>query len=128
MIIKPAKSLRIVAFLLLTVSAAPEAPARDRGQYRGVDPTLRQWVEGLKDKGGQGCCDDADGYPTEYEWDIAGKRYKVRIDGEWYVVPDEAVIDGPNRLGYATVWYWAQWEIDGSLIPHIRCFLPGPGG
>jgi hypothetical protein len=128
MILKPAKSLPTVAVLLLAVSSPAEAPARDRGQYRDVDPALRQWIEGLKDKAGQGCCDTADGYPAEYEWDIAGKRYRVRIEGEWYVVPDEAVIDGPNKLGYATVWYWAEWDVDGGMIAHIRCFLPGPGG
>jgi hypothetical protein len=52
----------------------------------------------------------------------------VRIEGEWYVVPDEAVIDEPNKRGYAMSWYWPSWELDGRMIPHIRCFLPGPGG
>jgi hypothetical protein len=52
----------------------------------------------------------------------------VRIEGEWYVVPVEAVIEGPNKLGYATVWYWSSWELDGKKLHHIRCFLPGPGG
>jgi hypothetical protein len=122
------KSLPFVASLLLVVGPTRDAPAREHGQYHDVDPALRQWIEGLKDKAGQGCCDTADGHPAEYEWDITGKRYKVRIEGEWYVVPEEAVIDGPNKLGYATVWYWPSWELDGSMTAHIRCFLPGPGG
>jgi hypothetical protein len=122
------KPLSLVIALLLIVTAATRAPARDQGQYRDIDPALRQWIEALKDKTGHGCCETADGHPAEYEWDIAGNRYKVRIEGDWYVVPVEAVIEGPNKLGYATVWYWTSWELDGRKIHHIRCFLPGPGG
>lgn len=114
--------------LLLSVAAAADAPARDYGQYRDVDPAIKEWVQRLTDKTGQGCCATADGHPAEYEWDTAGNRYKVRIDGEWYVVPPEAVIDEPNKLGYATVWYWWDWSLDGKKTNHIRCFLPGPGG
>jgi hypothetical protein len=77
---------------------------------------------------GDGCCDTADGHPAEYEWDIATNGYKVRIDGEWYAVPPNAVIEEPNRLGYATVWYWWSWSLDGRKTNHIRCFLPGAGG
>jgi hypothetical protein len=126
--LKRRKSLPLVTALLLVMSAATEALARDYGQHRDVDPAVREWVEGLKDKAGQGCCETADGHPAEYEWDTAGNRYMVRIEGEWYVVPIEALIEGPNRLGYATVWYWSSWELDGRKIHHIRCFLPGPGG
>jgi len=129
MIPGPTKPYLLIAFLLvLLAGSVADAPARNHGQYRDIDPAVRQWVQGLKDKTGQGCCDTTDGVPAEYEWDIAGERYKVRIEGEWFVVPDEAVIDGPNELGYATVWYWLSWEMDGTMIAHIRCFLPGPGG
>jgi len=114
--------------LLLSVVSATDASARDYGQYRDVDPAIREWVQGLKDKTGQGCCATADGHPAEYEWDIAGNRYKVRIEGQWYDVPAEAVVEEPNKLGYATVWYWWSWELDGKKTYHIRCFLPGPGG
>jgi hypothetical protein len=120
-------SLRTIA-LLSNVALATEAVARDYGQYRDVDPAIREWVQGLKDKTGQGCCATADGHPAEYEWDIVGNRYKVRIEGEWHVVPTEAVVDEPNRLGYATVWYSWTWEVDGRKTYQIRCFLRGPGG
>jgi hypothetical protein len=121
-------SLAHVIALLLLVTLTAKVLARDYGQYRDIDPGLRQWIEALKDKTGKGCCETADGHPAEYEWDIAGNRYRVRIEGEWYNVPEEAVIEGPNKLGYATVWYWISWEIDGKKTHHIRCFLPGPGG
>jgi hypothetical protein len=97
--------LLVVAFFVEAIATG--VPARDYGQYRNIDPAVRQWVEGLKDKSGQGCCETADGHPAEYEWDIAGNRHRVRIEGEWYVVPVQAVIEGPNKLGYATVWYAA---------------------
>jgi hypothetical protein len=114
--------------LSLSIGLATGTSARDYGQYSNVDPAIREWIESLKDKTGLGCCATADGHPAEYEWDIAGNQYKVRIEGAWYVVPDEAVVDGPNKLGYATVWYWWSWDIDGEKTYHIRCFLPGPGG
>jgi hypothetical protein len=59
---------------------------------------LRKWIQGQRDKSGKGCCDTADGHPAEYEWDIGSNGYRVRIEGEWYAVPSEAVIDEPNRL------------------------------
>jgi hypothetical protein len=114
--------------LLLVVASAIEAPARDYGQYHDIDPALRQWIEGWKDKTGRGCCETADGYPTEYEWDTAGNRYKVRIEGKWYVVPAEAVVEGPYKVGFATVWYWWSFDLGGKETHHIRCFLPGSGG
>jgi len=121
-------SLPLVTAMLLIVAPVIKTPARDNGQYSNSDPTLRQWVQGLKDKSGHGCCETADGHPAEFEWDIAGNRYRVRIEGEWYDVPVEAVIEEPNKLGYATVWYWTTWELDGKATYHIRCFLRGPGG
>jgi hypothetical protein len=122
------KLIPVTAALLGSIAFDTGVSARDYGQYRDVDPATREWVQGLKDKAGQSCCDTADGYPAEYEWDIAGNRYKVLIEGEWYVVPEEAIIRGLNKLGYATVWTWWSWEPDGRKIHHIRCFLPGPGG
>ena len=121
-------SFSLMTALLLIVAPITATSGRDYGQYGNSDPTLRQWVQGLKDKSGHGCCETADGHPAEYEWDIAGNRYRVRIEGEWYDVPVEAVIEEPNKLGYATVWYWTTWELDGKATYHIRCFLRGPGG
>ncbi len=120
--------LRLLLIALVLSLAAAGAPARDNGQYRDTDPAIKEWVNGLTDKNGQGCCATADGFPADYDWDTEGNHYKVLIDGEWYDVPPEAVIDGPNRLGHATVWYWWDWSLDGKKTNHIRCFLPGPGG
>jgi hypothetical protein len=127
-VLQAAKSVLAVAALLVCGGLDAGTSARDYRQYRNVDPAIRDWVQGLKDKTGEGCCDTADGQPAEYEWDIAANRYRARIEGEWYDVPDDAVITGPNKLGYATVWTWWVWDYDGKKTHHIRCFLPGPGG
>ena len=111
------------ALALAVLSAATFAQARDDGRYAEVDPDTKAWVRGLKDKLGVGCCDTADGYPAEAEWDTAADKYKVRIEGRWHVVPDRALITEPNRLGYAVVWYF-KYE-DGDVL--IRCFIPGGG-
>ena len=112
------------AFLLLTNAAA----ARENGRYQNVDPNTKAWVKALTDKKGNGCCDTADGYPADVEWDNDTGRYRVRIDGDWYDVPEEALIEKPNKLGYAVVWYYPSYDADGRKVPKIRCFLPGAGG
>jgi hypothetical protein len=118
------------AFMVLTSVAA----ARDDGRYQNVDPTLKAWVKSLTDKKGNGCCDTADGYPAEVEWDNDTGHYRVRIaprndlKAEWYEVPEEAIIEKPNRLGYAMVWWYPSFLADGRLVAKIRCFIPGAGG
>ena len=93
------------------------------------DP-LHPWFESLKNKTGLVCCAEADGHPLdESEWDIKGNHYRVLVNGEWAVVPDLAVISGPNKFGKAIVWLWPQevltWGNSASEL--IRCFIPGSG-
>jgi hypothetical protein len=120
--------VRVVAGTLIMLTLMLPARARDDGRYQNVDPTIKAWVKSLTDRQGNNCCDTADGYPAEVEWDNDTGRYRVRIDGAWYDVPDEAVITQPNRLGYAVVWYHPRYERDGRKVPVIQCFLPGAGG
>jgi hypothetical protein len=94
--------------------------ARDRGQYANANPELKAWFEGLKSGRGP-CCSDADGTAvTDVDWQSHGGHYRVRLDGEWVDVPDEAVITEPNRIGRTMVW-----PLRGYLGLTIRCFLPG---
>jgi hypothetical protein len=53
----------------------------------------------------------------------AGGHYRVRLHGEWIVVPDNAVVTEPNKFGPAVVWPYMG--TDGQT--QIRCFLPGAG-
>jgi hypothetical protein len=44
------------------------------------------------------------------------------IGGQWFNVPDSAVIKESNKIGFAMVWYYRD---SGNVF--IRCFLPGSG-
>jgi hypothetical protein len=50
-------------------------------------------------------------------------HYRVRIHGQWFVVPDNAVVTEPNRFGPAVVWPYD----DRYGNTQIRCFIPGAG-
>lgn len=114
--------MKSLAFSVLLLLLPCCLAARDRGQIEDVSPEVKAWVENLRDRNGVSCCATADGFkPQEVEWDIAERSYWVKIEGRWFNVPDEAVIHGQNRLGYAVVWYIHDEEY-GFVI---RCFLPG---
>ncbi len=76
------------------------------------------------------CCDGSDSAHVEpSDWETQNKprsHYKVRLDGVWADVPDEAVVTGPNRDGRTLVWYYDSWT-GHSGIPGkvIKCFMPG---
>lgn len=129
-------STTLVTLLISVLLCAP-AFARDHGQYNNVDPAIRNWVHGLKDNKGASCCDFADGYPAEAEWDMQTGHYRVRLQdprypdkpAEWFEVPDDKVITEPNRLGYAVVWWYPEYGggVESKFMPRIRCFIPGGG-
>ena len=102
----------------LLALAAHLGHARDRGQH--ANPELKAWFEGLKSGKGP-CCSDADGTAvSDVDWQSHGGHYRVRLDGDWVDVPDEAVITEPNRIGRTMVW-----PLRGYLGLTIRCFMPG---
>ncbi len=110
--------------IMLGVGAAlliGNVKARDvDGRY--ANSPLKGWFDNLKSKGGAPCCSDADGSAvSDVDWEAKGGRYRVRIDGRWYDVPEEALITEPNRAGRTMVWPVTYQ--DGSI--HIRCFMPG---
>jgi len=113
--------LRIISVLLFSGLAATSMHARDvDGRYATQNPELHQWFEGLRSGKGP-CCSDADGSAvSDVDWETAGGHYRVRLDGAWIDVPDEAVITEPNRIGRTMVW-----PIRGYLGTTIRCFMPG---
>lgn len=99
------------------------APARDLGRY--ANSPLKSWFDQLASAKGL-CCSFADGIKIEdVDWDTQGPggTYRVRLDGEWIVVPESAVVTEPNRFGPAVVWPYT--DADGNT--QIRCFLPGAG-
>jgi hypothetical protein len=92
--------------------------ARDDGRY--ANSPLKPWFDTLKSGRGL-CCSDADGFAVlDPDWESQNGHYRVRLEGNWIVVPDDAVITEPNRAGRTMVW-----PIKDSLGISIRCFLPG---
>ena len=67
------------------------------GQARDVDgryanSPLKQWFDSLKSGKGP-CCSDADvSAVSDVDWESKVGRYRVRIEGEWHEVPEDAVI------------------------------------
>ena len=86
--------MRVVLLL-----AAAVVLIRDPTGKWANDP-LQPWFQSLQSKNGMYCCARADGHPLdESEWDIKDNHYRVFVEGEWAVVPDDAVISGPNKFG-----------------------------
>jgi len=97
------------------------APVRDDGRY--ANSPLKSWFDRLASGNGL-CCSFADGFRVDdVDWDTQDGHYRVRLNGEWIVVPDSSVVSEPNKFGPAVVWPYMG--IDGQT--QIRCFLPGTG-
>ena len=107
-----------VALIATGAVLAGNAMARDDGRYSGSP--LKQWFDSLRSGKGP-CCSDADGsVVSDVDWELREGHYRVRLEGEWIDVPDDAVITEPNRAGRTMVW-----PVKGAVGISIRCFLPG---
>ena len=107
----------IVCSLVLLVTALSAAFAHDHEH-----PELDEWYMSLHAKGGAWCCDGKDAVTVD-EWTTKDGHYSARVEGEWIEIPDDAVVEGPNRAIQAKVW---PKHIDGH--PQVRCFIPGAMG
>jgi hypothetical protein len=114
--------MRKVLFIaILLFGSLASAGARDDGRY--ANSPLKSWFDRLASNKGL-CCSFADGFRVDnVDWDTQDGRYRVRLNGEWIVVPDDAVVTEPNKFGPAVVWPYMG--TDGQT--QIRCFLPGAG-
>lgn len=113
-------ALALLALLFLAVKASAHDPAH---------PELDGWYMGLKSsRGHMLCCDGRDAtHLADVDWDSDKGHYRVKLEGTWYDVPDDAVIDDePNRDGRALVWAYPVWVGDKKSFG-IRCFMPGAG-
>lgn len=113
-----------VAAMDLLAIATSIALARDPdGRY--ANSPLKPWFDQLKSGKGP-CCSDADGTAlSDVDWEARGGRYRVRIEGQWWDVPVDAVITEPNRAGRTMVWPIYNRALGGVLSIDIRCFMPG---
>jgi hypothetical protein len=106
------------AALILALASHPGHTRDPDGRY--ANSPLKQWFDSLKSGKGP-CCSDADGSAvSDVDWESKEGHYRVRLDGQWVDVPEEAVITEPNRVGRTMVW-----PIHGYLGISIRCFMPG---
>jgi hypothetical protein len=114
-------SLAVVA-LCMIVFVSSDTSARDTdGKY--ANSPLKSWFDQLASGKGL-CCSFADGVSVQdVDWDTLNGRYRVRLHGEWVLVPESAVVTEPNKFGPAVVWPYM--DTDGAT--QIRCFMPGAG-
>ncbi|VIO75280.1 hypothetical protein CI1B_57810 [Bradyrhizobium ivorense] len=123
---------RSAALLVAAIAVAATGPASAHDPHK---PELNAWFKSLKNKAGAPCCDGGDGEQARAEWDMGKAGYKVQLKnpqrpdepGTWFLVPDTVVIQQPNLSGAAMVWWWPSYDIDGTMTPQWRCFIPGPG-
>jgi len=113
------KAFRPRALLIvLIVLCAQTALGRDDGRYS--NSPLKPWFDSLRSHLGP-CCSDADGVAVaDPDWETHQGHYRVRLDGQWIDVPDDAVITEPNRAGRTMVW-----PVKTAFGISIRCFMPG---
>ena len=116
---------KLISLAVIIVWAAMFVPsrlyARDDGRF--TNSPLKEWFDRLASRNGL-CCAFADGVSVQdVDWDSQEGHYRVRIYGQWFVVPDAAVVTEPNRFGPAVVWPYN----DRYGNTQIRCFMPGAG-
>jgi len=103
----------IVTFILLLIV---KAHAHDHNH-----PEMNEWLTGLHSKDRTWCCTGNDHDPLD-DWNASGDHYRVKYQGEWYDVPDEAVVGGPNKMNEALLW------MNKGIGRSVRCFMPGTMG
>ncbi len=115
-----AAAIIIVAIIVIIETGVVGARDLD-GRY--ANSPLKSWFDQLASGKGL-CCSFADGVSIQdVDWDTQDGRYRVRLHGEWVIVPDSALVTEPNRFGPAVVWPYQ--DSDGAT--QIRCFMPGAG-
>lgn len=114
---------KIISLIILLIAPLAAALAHDH-----ANADLDGWYQSLTSPGGGPCCDSpgVDAMKLEDpDWDVTAdpeNPYKVKMDGEWMLIPLDRVVKDPNRAGLAIVW---PIYSNGKRVP--RCFLPGSG-
>lgn len=116
----------LALILGMVLTFALRQPAHPHDAHR---PNLDKWFGQLTAKGytgprsGANCCEGKEATRVEdADWESKDGHYRVRLQGQWYDVPDGSVVEEPNLAGPTMVW--PQYNSLGG-ISGIRCFLPG---
>ena len=124
-----------ILYVLAVLAYTGAACAHDLSHYSTY---VQNWFKEQK-RGGNLCCSEADfdQVDEEIRYDSGKPRYwvnSIKTRGEWLLVPEAAVLKGPNKHGRAVAWY--RWvSSDGSfssserkdLKVEVYCFAPGSG-
>jgi hypothetical protein len=90
-------SLAVITILWIAGLVPSTLYARDDGRF--TNSPLKEWFDRLASRNGL-CCAFADGVSVQdVDWDSQEGHYRVRIYGQWFVVPDASVVTEPNRFG-----------------------------
>lgn len=103
-----------IGVMMIVFMVMSSARAHDHNR-----PFLNDWLKGLHSKSKALCCDGSDTDAIE-DWETKDSRYRVKFRGQWYDVPETALVDGPNKGGDALLWM-----NKGYLGFSVRCFMPG---
>jgi hypothetical protein len=126
---------RRVVLLVCCFNWAHAAPPSDSVR----DPALEQWFRSLERPGSHvSCCSVADCRRVGYR--VSDGHHEVRVNGQWYIVPSDAIIRRENPTGDAIACYRsADYGLGAIPVPPyvdsleagaglvIRCFVPPPG-
>jgi len=108
------------AAVILCVTGFNYSYARDDGRF--ANSPLKEWFDRLASKNGL-CCSFADGVSVQdVDWDTQEGHYRVRVYGQWLVVPDASVVTEPNpvaKFTKATVSF-AYLVYSDHLLPRYR--------
>jgi len=91
----PPMFMSAIALAAILMAAQPQAVmVHDGDHHANSDPKMKAWFDGLASKR-ELCCSFADGSTVnDVDWDTLNGHYRVRLQQEWVVVPDAAVITG----------------------------------
>lgn len=136
-----------MGFAIILTASSSFAREQYPGQYAQYSDEERAWFRNQKSpKTGGQCCSEADGtfaeediryddkgvghYWTRFTWNYYMDGHTVPTQSDWMQVPDDVIIQDPNRHGAPVVWWaWAGWGgIDGiTATVGIRCYARGGG-
>lgn len=103
-----------VALMFLVTALCMRARAHDSHHAQ-----LNDWLKDLKSANDLLCCNGNDTDAIE-DWEAKGSNYRVKFRGEWFDVPQGAIVSGPNRAGIPLLWM-----NKGYSGVSVRCFMPG---
>jgi hypothetical protein len=135
---KPSPIIICTVWAAVFVLSICKAPARDLGQWEGLDPLTRQWFNGLMqpDNPNLSCCGLADAYWAD-SYEVKGDQYVAIITdtrddiklgraqhieaGTRVTVPNHKIKwDRSNPTGHGIIFI----GIGGDVF----CYLPPGGG